>query len=51
MVKDELCEKVIEVRRISDSDDSCCCLCSGCAEVDLWVGSTTSKKIGGKTVI
>ena len=23
MVKEELCEKVVEVRRVSDSDDSC----------------------------
>ena len=33
MVKEELCEKVVEVRRVSDSDDSCC-LRRGCAEVD-----------------
>ena len=25
MVKEELCEKVIEVRRVSDSDNCCCC--------------------------
>ena len=25
MVKEELCEKVVEVRMVSDSDDSCCC--------------------------
>ena len=24
MVKEELCEKVVEVRRVSDSDDCCC---------------------------
>ena len=24
MVKEELCEKVVEVRRVSDNDDSCC---------------------------
>ena len=24
MVKEELCEKVVEVRMASDSDDSCC---------------------------
>ena len=23
MVKEELCEKVVEVKRVSDSDDSC----------------------------
>ena len=26
MVKEELCEKVVEVRRVSDGDDCCCCL-------------------------
>ena len=26
MVKEELCEKVVEVRRVIDSDDSCCSL-------------------------
>ena len=26
MENEELCEKVIEVRRVSDSDDSGCCL-------------------------
>ena len=24
MAKEELCDKVVEVRRVSDSDDSCC---------------------------
>ena len=24
MVKEELCEKMVEVRRLSDSDDCCC---------------------------
>ena len=24
MVKEEFCEKVVEVRRVSDSDDCCC---------------------------
>ena len=24
MVKEELCEKVVEVRTVSESDDSCC---------------------------
>ena len=26
MVKEELCEKVVEVRRVGDSDDPGCCL-------------------------
>ena len=42
MVKKELCEKVVEVRRVS-SDDSCYFL-TGCAEVDLWACSTKWKK-------
>ena len=25
MSKEEQCEKVVEVRRVSDSDDCCCC--------------------------
>ena len=50
IVKEELCEKVVEVRRVSDSDDSCCCLRRGCAEVDLWVCSTNWKTLRGKTV-
>ena len=33
MVKEELCEKVVEVRRVSD--DCCCCFRRGCAHVDL----------------
>ena len=33
----ELCKKVLEVRRVSDSDDCCCCFSRGCAEVELWV--------------
>ena len=33
MVK-ELCEKVVEARKSIDSDDCCCCLWRGCAEVD-----------------
>ena len=38
-----------EVRMVNDSDDSCCFL-RGFAEVDLWVCSTKSQKIEGKTV-
>ena len=34
MVK-ELCEKVVQVRRVSDSVD-CRSFLRGCAEVDLW---------------
>ena len=36
----ELCEKVIEVRMVSDSDHSCS-FGSRCAKDDLWVYSTT----------
>ena len=25
MVKEEMCEKVVEIRMVNDSDDSCCC--------------------------
>ena len=25
MLKEELCEKVLEVRKVIDSDDGCCC--------------------------
>ena len=35
MVKEELREKEVEVRRVSD--DGCCCLCRGCAHADLCV--------------
>ena len=44
MVKEELCE-VVEVRTITDSDDRCCSLRRGCAEVDLWVCSAKWKKL------
>ena len=34
MVKEDLCEKVVEIRRVSDSDDRCSFL-RGFAEVDF----------------
>ena len=39
MVNQELCELVVEVGRVIDSGDSCCCFLIGCAKVDLWVWS------------
>ena len=42
MVKEELCEMVAEVRRVSDD---CCCFLCGCAEVYLWVCSVRWMKI------
>ena len=47
MVKEELCEKVVEVRRVCDDCHSSSFL-SGCAEVDLWVYSTKPKMFGIK---
>ena len=43
MVK-ELCEEVVEVRRVSDSDGSTVSLSRGCTEADLWACSTKCKK-------
>ena len=34
MVKEELCKKVVEVRRESHSDDHCSFFLKGCAKVD-----------------
>ena len=50
MLKEELYEKLVDVRRVSDSDD-CCSFCRGCAEVDLWVCSTKWKKFKRKTTL
>ena len=47
MVKEELCEKVVGVRMVSDN---CCSFRRECAEVDLWVGSAKWRKFGGKAV-
>ena len=42
---------VLEVRRVSDSDDSCIVFFwRGCAEVGLWVCSAKWTKFGRKTV-
>ena len=45
MAKEELCIKLIEVRRISNSGD-CCSFLRGCAEVESWACSTKLKKFG-----
>ena len=50
-MKEELCEKVVEERRVSDSDDCCVGFSRGCAEVDLWICSTKWRKLGRKTVL
>ena len=49
IVKEELCKKELEVRRLSDSDD-CCCPRIGCLEDDYWVCSPKWKKFERKTV-
>ena len=38
-MKEELCEKVVELRRLNDR--SCVGFLRGCSEVDLWVCFTT----------
>ena len=43
MVKEELCEQVVEVRRVSD--DHCCSFLRECAKVDLWVCSAKWKSL------
>ena len=45
MVKEELCEKVVEVRRVSDRVMTVVVL-RGCAEADLWECSVKWKKYG-----
>ena len=50
MVKEELCEKVPEIRRVSDGVVTVVVTLGGCSEVDLWVCSTKRKKFGRKTV-
>ena len=39
-MKEELCEKVVEARRMSDSDGSCTNLSKRRANVDSWAYST-----------
>ena len=50
MVKEELCEKVVEVRRASDSDGRCIGFGRGCAEAELQACSSKWKMFGRKTV-
>ena len=47
---EELCEKFIEIRSVSDRVMTVVLLCRGCAEVDLLIGSAKWKNLGRKTV-
>ena len=51
MAKEELCEKVVEERRVSDREMTLVVVfLRRCADDDVWAFSTKWKKFGRKTV-